>query len=116
MTLPAILVSVVNGRRMGGMFYMGPHASLNDGLFDICAVRHPASRRRLIQIVLHYPKGTQGECEETSMGRGLHFRLRALEGGMAAHCDGETVCEDGKELVISCRPGALRLIGNLGNS
>jgi YegS/Rv2252/BmrU family lipid kinase len=116
MTFPAIIVSVVNGRRMGGMFYMGPHASLNDGLFDICAVRHPASRRRLIQIVLRYPKGTQEECEETFMGRGLRFRLRALEGGMAAHCDGETVCEDGKELTISCRPGALRLIGNLEGS
>ncbi|MDR0400198.1 MAG: diacylglycerol kinase family lipid kinase [Treponema sp.] len=109
---PAIIVSVVNGRRMGGMFYMGPRAVLDDGLFDLCAIRHPASRRRLIQIVLRYPKGTQGECPETLMDRGAHFRIRALQGGMAAHCDGETVCEDGKELVISCRPGALRLIGN----
>jgi len=30
---------------------------------------------------------------------------------MAAHCDGETICYDGKELEISCIPGALRLIG-----
>jgi YegS/Rv2252/BmrU family lipid kinase len=115
MTLPAILVSIVNGRRMGGMFYMGPHASLDDGLLDICTVRHPVSRRRLLQIVFRYPKGTQGECEETSMGRGVHFRLKAQKGGMAVHCDGETVCEDGKELTISCLPGALRLIGNPEN-
>jgi YegS/Rv2252/BmrU family lipid kinase len=109
-TLPAAIVSVVNGRRMGGVFFMGPNAILNDGLLDICSVRRPATRRRLIRIVLRYPKGTQGECEETFMDRGLHFQLRALEGGMAAHCDGETVCEDGKELAISCVPGALRLI------
>jgi YegS/Rv2252/BmrU family lipid kinase len=115
MTVPAIIVSVVNGRRMGGIFYMGPNAVLDDGLLDICLIRHPVSRRRLIQLVLHYPKGTQGECEETTMGRGKHFHLKALKGGMAAHCDGETICEDGKELTISCRPGALRLIGNLGN-
>ncbi|MDR3146046.1 MAG: diacylglycerol kinase family lipid kinase [Treponema sp.] len=113
-TLPAAIVSVVNGRRMGGMFFMGPNAILNDGLLDICSVRHPATRRRLIRIVLSYPKGGQGKFEETLMDRGRHFRLRALKGGMAAHCDGETVCEDGKELTISCRPGALRLICDAG--
>jgi YegS/Rv2252/BmrU family lipid kinase len=112
MTLPAIIVSVMNGRRMGGTFYMGPQALLDDGLFDICALRHPASRRRLIQLALHYLKGTQSECEEAVMDRATCFRIRALQGGMAAHCDGETVCEDGKELTISCRPGALRLIGS----
>ncbi|MDR1949082.1 MAG: diacylglycerol kinase family lipid kinase [Spirochaetaceae bacterium] len=114
-TLPAAIVSVVNGRRMGGIFFMGPRAILNDGLLDLCSIRRPPTRRRLIQIVFHYPKGTQSECEETFMDRGKEFRLKALEGGMAAHCDGETICEDGKELAISCRPGALRLIANIGN-
>jgi diacylglycerol kinase family enzyme len=66
---------------------------------------------RLIQVILKYPKGAQEACEETSMGRGSRFHLKALEGGMAAHCDGETVCLDGKELTVSCLPGALRLIG-----
>ncbi|MDR2376443.1 MAG: diacylglycerol kinase family lipid kinase [Treponema sp.] len=112
-TIPAALVSVVNGRRMGGMFFMGPNAVLDDGLLDICTVRQPPTRRRLIQIVFRYPTGTQAECEETFMDRGAAFHLKALKGGMAAHCDGETVCEDGKELTITCRPGALRLIGNL---
>jgi YegS/Rv2252/BmrU family lipid kinase len=113
LTIPAAIVSVVNGRRMGGMFYMGPRAILNDGLLDICMVRQPPSRRRLVHIVLQYPKGAQGACAETTMDRGASFHLKALKGGMAAHCDGETVCEDGKELTISCCPGALRLIGNL---
>jgi YegS/Rv2252/BmrU family lipid kinase len=113
-TRPAAIVSVVNGRRMGGMFFMGPNAILNDGLLDICSVRHPATRRRLIQIVLSYPKGAQGAFEETAMDRGQHFQLRALKGGMAAHCDGETVCEEGKELTIRCLPGALRLICDTG--
>ncbi|MDR2136177.1 MAG: diacylglycerol kinase family lipid kinase [Treponema sp.] len=116
MTLPAAIVSVVNGRRMGGMFFMGPNAIINDGLLDICTVRQPAARRRLVKIFFHYLKGTQAECGETVMGRGLCFHLKALKGGMAAHCDGETVCEDGKELGIRCLPGALRLIGNLGDS
>jgi diacylglycerol kinase family enzyme len=45
------------------------------------------------------------------MSRGKHFHLTALEGGMAAHADGETVCYEGKELEIECLPSALQLIG-----
>ena len=113
-TLPAVLVSVVNGRRMGGSFYMGPNAVLDDGLLDICTVRHQSSRRSLLKILGHYTKGTQAQCDGVSMGRALRVHLKALEGGMAAHCDGETVCYDGKELEITCIPGALRLIGRSG--
>ncbi|MDR0320259.1 MAG: diacylglycerol kinase family lipid kinase [Treponema sp.] len=110
-TLPAVLVSVVNGRRMGGSFYMGPNALLDDGLLDICYVKHIKSRFGLLKIISHYTKGTQGKLEGVTFGRGVHFHLKALEGGMAAHCDGETVCYDGKELEITCIPNALRFIG-----
>ncbi|MCL2479698.1 MAG: diacylglycerol kinase family lipid kinase [Treponema sp.] len=111
MTLPAAIVSIVNGRRMGGSFYMGPNAILDDGMLDICCVRRPTTRFKLIKIFLRYPKGTQLECEGVYGDRAVHFNLTALEGGMAAHCDGETICYEGKELEISCVPGALRLIG-----
>ncbi|MCL2229479.1 MAG: diacylglycerol kinase family lipid kinase [Treponema sp.] len=110
-TLHAILVSVVNGRRMGGSFYMGPNAILDDGLLDICYVKHPAKRSYLLKIFSHYTKGTQSQCDGVFMSRGLKFKLRALEGSMAVHCDGETVCFEGKELEIECIPGALRFAG-----
>jgi len=110
-TLPAVLVSIVNGRRMGGSFFMGPNAILDDGLLDICYVRHQSSRMKLLKVLTHYTKGTQSQCEGVTLGRGLKFHLQALEGGMAAHCDGETICYEGKELEINCVPGALRLIG-----
>ena len=110
-TLPAVLVSIVNGRRMGGSFFMGPNAILDDGLLDICYVRHQSSRMKLLKVLTHYTKGTQSQCEGVTLGRGLKFHLQALEGGMAAHCDGETICYEGKELEITCVSGALRLIG-----
>jgi YegS/Rv2252/BmrU family lipid kinase len=110
-TMNAAIVSIMNGRRMGGSFYMGPNALLDDGALDICFVRHPPTRWKLIYTVLHYPRGTQAECEGVYTGRASHFELSALEGGMAAHCDGETVCYDGDSLEISCVPGALRLVG-----
>jgi len=111
LTLPAAIFSVMNGRRMGGSFYMGPNALLDDGALDFCTIHQPKSRFRLIKLVARYTKGTQGECKETTMGRAIRYRIRALEGGMAAHADGETVCYDGKELELVCKPGALRLIG-----
>ena len=109
-TLPAVLVSVVNGRRMGGSFFMGPKAILDDGLLDLCYVKHQPSRKSLIKILTHYTKGTQEQCEGVNFSRSDKVRLTAIEGGMAVHCDGETVCIDGKELEITCIPGALRLI------
>jgi YegS/Rv2252/BmrU family lipid kinase len=110
-TLPAAIVSIMNGRRMGGSFFMGPNALLDDGVLDICSIRRPRSRIRLMSIVARYTKGTQIFCKEAVTGRAVNIHLKALEGGMAAHCDGETICYDGKELTISCKPGALRLIG-----
>ncbi|GHV71262.1 diacylglycerol kinase [Spirochaetia bacterium] len=110
-TLPAVIASIMNGRRMGGSFYMGPNALLDDGELDICFLRRPPTRLKLIGAVIKYTKGTQGGSEGCYTGRAAHFQLTALEGGMMAHCDGETICYDGKELEISCFPGALRLIG-----
>ncbi|MCL2210662.1 MAG: diacylglycerol kinase family lipid kinase [Treponema sp.] len=110
-TLPAVLVSIVNGRRMGGSFYMGPEAELDDGLLDICYVEHQKSRIDLLKILSHYTKGTQKQCKGVTFNRALKFHLNAKEGSMAAHCDGETICYEGKELEITCIPGALRLIG-----
>jgi len=110
-TLPAAIVSIMNGRRMGGSFFMGPNAELDDGLLDICSIRRPKGRLRLMYVVSRYTTGTQIFCKEAVTGRGANIRLKALEGGMAAHCDGETVCYEGTELEISCKPGALRLIG-----
>ena len=111
MTLPTLIVSFANGRRMGGIFHMSPDALLDDGLLDFCAAEHRSSRFKLLNIVYRYTRATHTSLEGMHTGRASHFHLEALEGGMAAHCDGETVCENGKELEITCIPGALRVIG-----
>ena len=111
MTLPCAIVSVVNGRRMGGSFYMGPNAILNDGLLDLCVVRHQKTRRKLLKVLMNYTKGTQAQCDGVYMSKAVNFKLKAISGSMACHCDGETVCYEGKELEIKAIPSALRLIG-----
>jgi YegS/Rv2252/BmrU family lipid kinase len=109
-TDPLAIVSIMNGRRMGGIFMMAPKAEIDDGAFDICSIRHPKSRRRLIYLVSKYPHGKQIYQKETFTSRAEFFHIKALEGSMAAHCDGETVCTEGKELTMECLPHALMLI------
>ncbi|MDR0663750.1 MAG: diacylglycerol kinase family lipid kinase [Spirochaetaceae bacterium] len=108
--LSAAIVSIMNGVRMGGVFMMGPSALIDDGVFDICMVRDPRRRARLLKIIFSYTKGGQEAFEETVIDRGREFLLKAVSGGMAAHCDGETVCTQGTELTVKCIPSALRLI------
>jgi diacylglycerol kinase family enzyme len=99
----------MNGKRMGGSFFMGPNAEIGDGLFDICAVTH-RGRIGVIKIIAAYTKGEQGKQPGVTQERASELRIVAQSGGMAAHCDGETVCEDGKELGFRCVPQALRLL------
>jgi YegS/Rv2252/BmrU family lipid kinase len=105
-----IIASIMNGRRMGGSFYMGPNALLDDGELDLCMASH-RSRLKVVKIIVHYTKGTQDVCGGITRARSSGYTIKALQGGMVAHADGETICLDGKELHISCIPSALRLIG-----
>jgi YegS/Rv2252/BmrU family lipid kinase len=111
-TQRALIISIVNGRRMGGSFFMAPRARLDDGFLDICTIGQIQTRGRLLRVVLSYTTGSQEQFTECSMTKATTFHLRALDGGLAAHADGETVCYDGKELELGCIPKALKLIGD----
>lgn len=105
----AIQVSLMNGNRMGGLFYMAPDAINNDGLLDLCMVDH-LTRLKLIKTVFHYTKGTQKGLPGITMDKANHFLMKALKGSFIVHADGETICIDGKELEISCIPSPIRII------
>lgn len=108
-TVEAMQISIMNGRRMGGLFYMAPHAVNNDGLLDMCLVER-VRRYRMLGIVLSYTKGRQGQKKGVSLDRAPFYTLKALRGGLVVHADGETICTDGKELEVSCISGALEII------
>ncbi len=106
------LVSVMNGQRMGGSFFMAPDASVSDGRFNWCHT-HQGRRLTLLSALAAYGKGQHRERKDTEAGMASRVSIRALEGNLAVHADGETVCEKGKELEIEIVPGALRLIGSI---
>lgn len=108
-TQPSLMVSIMNGRRMGGGFYMTPESSPNDSEIDLCIVRE-APKLRIFQLISLFLKGTQAGEPEITMGRTKQVSVKAIKGTLPAHCDGETLCYEGQELNIELIPQTLEFL------
>jgi len=109
LTLPALMVSIMNGRRMGGGFMMAPDSSKRDGLLDLCIAKQ-VSRGRILTLIPHFLKGDQATQEEIITFRAGRVEVTAIEGVLPAHADGETLCTQGERLTIELLPAQLDLI------
>lgn len=96
----ALMISIMNGRRMGGGFLMAPQGVTNDGELDVCLVRQ-VPRLRIFSLVPHFMKGTQATKEPVSTGRTRKITVTAIEGTLLAHADGETLCTAGQRLEMT---------------
>jgi YegS/Rv2252/BmrU family lipid kinase len=108
-TQPSLMVSVMNGRRMGGGFMMAPDASSDDGLFDLCMAAH-VSRARIFPLILRFMKGTQARHNAITTGRTEHVVVTALEGVLPAHADGETISVESRTLTMRVLPRQLAVV------
>jgi YegS/Rv2252/BmrU family lipid kinase len=106
---PCIQVSIMNGRRMGGAFYMAPEADPGDGFLDLCIAGTPR-RLQMLMLIFKYLKGAQAGHEHISMGKTVSFRVRSTDGPLAIHADGETISVDGTELEVSCVSGTMDVL------
>lgn len=106
---PAIQVSVMNGRRLGGGFYMAPDADTRDSVFDFCIAGKPR-RIQMLGLLLRYMKGTQSQSKHIKTGTARTFTIRALEGTMSIHADGETMGIGTTEVSFKCIPSPLRVV------
>jgi YegS/Rv2252/BmrU family lipid kinase len=102
-TQPALMVSVMNGQRMGGGFMMAPQGQADDNLFDLCIARQ-VSRARIFALIPHFLRGTQATQEPIQTGRARRVVVTAVEGVLPAHADGETLCTDGQRLELELLP------------
>jgi YegS/Rv2252/BmrU family lipid kinase len=109
LTQPSLLVSIMNGRRMGGGFFMAPNGKPDDGLFDLCIARK-VSRARVFTLMPRVMNGTQASEPEITTGRAARVVVTALEGSLPAHGDGETLCYEGKQLSLELLPGQLEFV------
>jgi YegS/Rv2252/BmrU family lipid kinase len=109
MNIHALMVSVMNGTRMGGGFMMAPNGKPDDGVFDLCIARQ-VSRPRIFGLMLKFMKGTQFAHSAISGGQTTHITVTAMEGSLPSHADGETLCLEGKKLEIEIVPNALEIV------
>jgi diacylglycerol kinase (ATP) len=107
---PALMVSVMNGRRMGGTFRMAPHSQNDDGRFTVCLAGQ-ISRPGIFLLIPRFMAGTQEGHPQIRFLETARLSVRALQGRLAAHADGETLCTEGEGLSIEILPRALEIIG-----
>lgn len=105
----SLMVSVMNGRRMGGGFQMAPQSSPEDGLFDLC-IAETASKARILRMIPHFINGTQETLPEIQMRRASKVTIQSLDQTFPAHADGEFICLNGSQLVVELLPGELEII------
>ena len=106
---PSLMISIMNGRRMGGGFMMAPEALPDDGMLDLC-IATEASRLRLFQLIPYFLKGTQASQPEVKIYRARKANIRAIEGTLPAHADGEMLCVQGRELDVELLPSVLDFV------
>ena len=107
--LDSLMVSVMNGRRMGGGFYMAPDCQTDDGLFDIC-IAHHVSKLKIFALIPRFMAGTQSTHPAIQTLRTSVLTVTALEGSLPAHADGETLCTAGHQLELKLLPSQLEVI------
>jgi diacylglycerol kinase family enzyme len=103
------MISVMNGRRMGGGFMMAPDGEPGDGLFDLCIARE-VSRARIFGLIPHFLRGTQMTQEPIRAGQTQKIVISAVEGTLPAHADGETLCIEGRRLELELLPRQIEVI------
>lgn len=106
--LPTMQISVANGSREGGGFYLAPEAKLDDGYLDLCVVRK-INKLTMLRIIPTFMKGTHVKHKATIMKRAKKVTITSTD-DMIAHIDGEIICTTGHRIEVEIIPQRLRVL------
>ena len=106
---PVLLCEIGNGPTLGGGFRITPDAVPNDGLLDVCFVRH-VPPRRVLTLLPKAVRGTHAGEPEVSVVRSTAITVQAVRGSLPVQADGETVTDSAVWIGIEVWPGALRVV------
>lgn len=106
---PSLMVSIMNGRRMGGGFWTAPQSVSNDGLFDLCIARE-VTKLEMFALIPRFMNGSQASHSAIHMARSHKVKVTALKGTLAAHADGELICQGCPQLDLEISSRQLRLV------
>lgn len=105
---PAILLSVCNSPRTGGLFRMAPQALMDDGLFDFVF----APDLPMTTVLSLLPKLVRGSHVHHAMityGRTASLKIES-DPGTPIHADGEVFTESAKSIVYEMLPEKITLL------
>ena len=105
----SLMVSIMNGRRAGGGFLMAPHADPGDGMFDLCIAKN-ISKAGILMLLPRFMQGTQETHPAIQVKKDTHVTVRAMNGRLPVHLDGEVLSTDVKEIRVEILPGQLKVI------
>lgn len=110
-TGPTSLVYVGNGPRSGGIFYMGPHAKVDDGKLTI-VYGYRDSRRGMFALLPKTMNVDKGSYVETKGMTEFHtsWLTVKLKNPSPAHTDGELFSLAATEVNYRIHPGSLKVI------
>lgn len=104
-----LMVSIMNGIRMGGGFYMAPKSDPTDGKFSLCIV-NALGKFATFPMIMKFMKGSQEDDPMVRMLLSKKVKVTAVNGSIPSHADGETVCVEGSSIDIELIPSALELV------
>jgi len=103
-----IQISVANGSREGGGFFMTPEAKLDDGYFDVCIVEE-IGKLAMLGLIPKFMNGTHVDHKATTMLRAKKISITS-EDNLISHFDGELLCTEGHKIECEIFPQRLRVI------
>jgi len=106
---PCLIVSIMNGKRMGGAFMFAPESEPDDGLLNLC-IAGQVSRLGVLGLFPKVMSGTQRDHKAILMPIGEKISIEAISGSLPVHADGETICVAGKKLEVTILKQKLEMV------
>ena len=105
----SLMLSIMNGRRLGGIFHVAPQAILHDGLFDLLLSRR-LSRLGILRMIPEFLRGTH--IRHTDLMQLAHARHIDIEidGTLPAHVDGEVYGVGAHHYELEILPACLNVL------
>jgi diacylglycerol kinase (ATP) len=109
LTQRSLMISIMNGRRLGGNFLLAPNSEPDDGLLDLC-IAEQMSSLAVIRMIPHFIRGDQATQPTIKTGQAAHITITGVDGPLPAQTDGEIICVDGTRLEVEVLPRELEII------
>jgi diacylglycerol kinase (ATP) len=107
-----LMVTVSNGKFLGGAFQIAPHASVTDGKLDVCLIRNSGVLAR-IRLFAGALRGRHLGLPSVISGNVSELTLN-FETAPAMEIDGELRVARSRTVHLQCLPGALSVIAAPG--